>query len=907
MKFEAVGNEISDELLKGLPDVEETKRFFNQLLERHPHIARKLTKNKALFSDILTLASFSPFLATFILQNPSYIDWLSKQRKSVRTRDKDELLESLARFSLTNSELPLPELLSKFRQRELLRIYLHDIRELGTIAEITEEISSLADAILEYALKIAVQEMDNRYGIPLEIDEKGKARRSTICIVALGKLGSKELNYASDIDLMFLYSNNGSTSGIGTKGAITNREYFVKLAELVTNLVSGHFTKSGAYRIDLRLRPYGKVGATAISVQEAINYYKSVSKLWEKQVLIRTRACAGQADVFRKFYENVEELVFPKEIDVREALENIRLSKEKINLLQKNSKVFNVKLGRGGIREIEFIAQALQIAYGGKDRWLRHPHTLIALSRLADRNLISESEFGQLSDAYTFLRRLEHRLQMEHGLQTHVVPEESEKRLLIARRMNFDSIGEFESQLQLHTENVSRIFKKIFEEGVITNKSDFKTIVNPGKKSTVICSASIETVRTQLPPHIVSSIDGFIPEEKLESLRLFCSRSPYFTEILATSSELIKHLPNQDDPIPSGENYEKILHDAVREEETFSVKLAKLRRVWARLYLEIAAFDIFGKISSSDAKRLQTKLADASVSVALKIAEETLAEQDSKMMIFGLGKLGGKGMDYGSDLDLVLIFDDVPSKQNQYSKISEIFIKTLSNFTREGNLYKVDLRLRPYGNSGSVCLPKHAFLNYLKINSAIWEWIAYIKLRAITSNFVENAKLTEKETKKIIYENANKVSTEALRKETRRIRSLLEQQKTQNSKGFNIKFSSGGKLDVYFAIRFLQLRDQIPEPEENRSTLTMLKILYENGSLRKTDFAALYNGYEFLCELDHILRLVTGSSSNLPTRWNDEILKLALDRLKLQSKDELEQRILSHRIAIRQAFENILS
>ncbi|MFN3330677.1 MAG: hypothetical protein ACK419_07115, partial [Pyrinomonadaceae bacterium] len=361
--------------------------------------------------------------------------------------------------------------------------------------------------------------------------------------------------------------------------------------------------------------------------------------------------------------------------------------------------------------------------------------------------------------------------------------------------MNFDSIDEFESHLQLHTENVSRIFKKIFEENLKTKS--FKPATKISGES-LISPIPIEKAKLHLPPHILSIFGN--TEEKLESLKLFCSTSPYFTEILATSSELAKHLPKQDDPIPDGEDYEKILTDAVREEESFSTKLAKLRQTWLRLYLEIAAFDIFGKISSSDAKHLQTKLADASVSVALKIAEEANAEPKPKMMIFGLGKLGGKGMDYGSDLDLVLIFDDSPNRQSYYSKVSETLIKTLSSFTREGNLYNVDLRLRPYGSSGAICLPTPVFLNYLKENSAIWEWLAYIKLRAIASSNIEKAKSVEKEAREIVYANVGKISKETLSKEAKRIRSLLEQQKTQGSKGFNIKFSSGGKLDVYFAI-----------------------------------------------------------------------------------------------------------
>ncbi|HRH45502.1 MAG TPA: hypothetical protein PKY82_27940, partial [Pyrinomonadaceae bacterium] len=178
---------ILDNFLKGLPDAPGAERFFSQFKERNSFQANKLLKNAGLLSDVLTLTSFSPLFATTLLQNPDYILWLGRKRKDSQVRDKEELLESLARFSMTNSQLETQELLARFRRRELLRIYLRDIRRLGTIAEVTEEISHLADAILEYALRLARQELDNRFGNPLESDEKGRSKPAKFCVVALGK------------------------------------------------------------------------------------------------------------------------------------------------------------------------------------------------------------------------------------------------------------------------------------------------------------------------------------------------------------------------------------------------------------------------------------------------------------------------------------------------------------------------------------------------------------------------------------------------------------------------------------------------------------------------------------------------------------------------------------------------
>jgi glutamate-ammonia-ligase adenylyltransferase len=249
---------VEGHIINDLPDPEAAGRFLSQLEEKHPSAAAKLSKNEPLLSDVLTLAAFSPLLATTMLQHPEYLWWLGRKRGDSGVRGKDDLLESLARFSLTHSQLDPQVIFARFRRRELLRIYLRDIRRLATIAEITEEISNLADAILESALKLARREMDNRFGSPQETDEKGRLRPARSCIAALGKLGSRELNYSSDIDLVFLYSNEGTTSGIGSRGAVTNREYFVKLAEYSTKLV-GQQTGEG--------QPIGSICGCGLTVR----------------------------------------------------------------------------------------------------------------------------------------------------------------------------------------------------------------------------------------------------------------------------------------------------------------------------------------------------------------------------------------------------------------------------------------------------------------------------------------------------------------------------------------------------------------------------------------------------------------------------------------------------------------
>ena len=256
-----------EQILSTLPDVESAQRFLTRFEEKHARDFKKLTTNRSLLSDVLAIVSLSDFLAATLLENPQYLSWLDKRRRDSGVRSKEELLESCAQFRSTNMSLEANALYEKFRRRELLRIFLRDIRRLATIAEITEEISNLADSILESAIATACAEVDNRFGRPQEEDAKGKARSASFCIVALGKLGSRELNYSSDIDLLFLYSGEGKTRG-GSRESVTNREYFVKLAELIIKLIGQSTAAPSAYRVDMRLRPHGSLGALAMSVED---------------------------------------------------------------------------------------------------------------------------------------------------------------------------------------------------------------------------------------------------------------------------------------------------------------------------------------------------------------------------------------------------------------------------------------------------------------------------------------------------------------------------------------------------------------------------------------------------------------------------------------------------------------
>jgi glutamate-ammonia-ligase adenylyltransferase len=980
----AVFDEKTESLVRDLPDAEGARLFMERLQAEHPRAVKTLMRDAGLFSDALALSAWSPLLATTLAQNPDYLTWLARERAQTRVRSREELTESLARFALTNSQLDVQVLTARFRRRELLRIYLHDIRNTTTLVEITEELSNLADAILEHALNIARQELDNRYGSPQCTDEKGRTATASFLIVALGKLGSFELNYASDIDLLFLYSDEGTTSGTGTRGEITNREYFNKLAEGVARIVGQQAGEGAAYRVDLRLRPFGRDGALATLLEEAVRYYRETAQAWELQALIRSRAAAGQPALYTTFAARVRHRVYAKELTVERALANVRLAKQKIDRHHAHDTGgFNVKLGRGGIREIEFIAQALQLAFGGRDEWLRAAHTLISLGRLADRQLITERERTQLSDAYVFLRQLEHRLQMEHGLQTHSVPDSPEaRRLLVARRMNFagaQALQEFDRALSVHTANVRAAYDRVFgKAGAESDASGAKVDSDPFKPSRehtraipeslveiedaainsaalifaahltndsfersdrnseqetvdasnveMIARALKEAARESLNPRralmlttrIASSLDKATVEirfskAQLDALINLCGASEFFGEMMASNPALILALPLEE----TKRDYGAILSRAVESENSFGAEMSRLRREWAKLIVEIGALDASGALPMFEANARQTALAAASLDAACLVASRELGrrfgEQESlaRVAVLGLGRLGGGGMDYGSDLDVVLIYDDTaastPSRlapAEKYARFGEFLVAALSSVTRDGYLYRVDLRLRPDGKNGLTCSGARAFTDYLRERAVHWEWLAYVKLRAAAGDLQLGTRV-EREARSIVHKAARDADRETLRLETRRVRERLEHEKTRR-RGVttDIKYGAGGMLDVYFATRYLQLRDNVPDDLEDRSTRAVLERLHETGSLCEDDYKAMKDGYQLLRALDHHLRLIVGRSTRLPAADHPALRDIA-SKLNYVSASELTEALSAHMHNIRAAYENI--
>lgn len=427
----------------------------------------------------------------------------------------------------------------------------------------------------------------------------------------------------------------------------------------------------------------------------------------------------------------------------------------------------------------------------------------------------------------------------------------------------------------------------------------------------------------RLVARIASSLDKSpvqvrLTEAGLRSLVRLCGVSEYFGEMIASNPSLIPALPDAEGTPGATRDSRAILSAAVEGEESYRAELAQLRRAWAKLLVEIGTLDAAGAIGMREANRRQTELAEASLDAGLLIARRELARRygqldaEARLAVLGLGRLGGGGMDYSSDLDVVLIYDDAePSPirhlahAEAYARLAELLVASLSSLTREGFLYRVDLRLRPDGRNGATCSGASAFTDYLTTRALPWEWLAYVKLRAAAGN-LELGRRVEEDARRIIHETAHEAGEDLLRTETRRVRERLEQEKTaQRSRGAtDIKYGRGGMLDVYFATRYLQLRDRVPDESTDRSTHTTLERLRAAGSLSDQDYTAMNDGYALLRTTDHYLRLIIGRSTRLPAADHPALRDIA-HSLGYTSSLALTDALRSHMNAIRAAYDRI--
>ena len=392
-----------------------------------------LFRSKSRLVALLTVFSHSHALTETLFRYPQLLDWALDSEKLYRVLSAEELRADLGWLRPERDHAATAHFLSRFKKMHLLRIALRDLLGLATLAEVTLELSSLADAILQGAQAYLHQQLIRRFGRPLT-GADDEPIESQFVILAMGKLGGQELNYSSDIDLIFLYTGDGKTSG---PVKIPVRELFTQTAQDLTKLLSQMTPEGACYRVDLRLRPEGSSGEVAPPLSAAVRYYHQRARDWELQALIKARAVAGDRALGERFLQIIEPLIYQTTTDFS-TIERLSETRDRIHrkLSLRRGAGLDVKLSRGGIRDIEFLVQCMQRLYGGPDTWVRNGGTLFSLQRLRDKGYLSAQDHSPLQSAYTYLRVIEHRLQMDHDRQTHTIPPDEQSRQVLASKLD---------------------------------------------------------------------------------------------------------------------------------------------------------------------------------------------------------------------------------------------------------------------------------------------------------------------------------------------------------------------------------------------------------------------------------------------------------------------------------------
>ncbi|MBI4553450.1 MAG: hypothetical protein HY710_14390 [Candidatus Latescibacteria bacterium] len=427
-----------------------------RLIDQQPGVAPALT----------ALCAGSQYLSNLIIHDPTLFLALAAESPDWRLRSRAEMSRALsaALDTVTTLDACLA-CLRAFKKREDLRIGLCDLLKHADTVDIVQSLSDVADVCLQGAYEVCTTLLERQHGPPVLRDETG-SRPCEFAVIGMGKLGGQELNFSSDIDLLYVYS---STDGATTFSQLSTYEYYPKLARMITDAVSRITPDGFAFRVDLRLRPEGRAGDIANSVDGYRWHYDALGQIWERQALIKARTVAGSAAVGDRFFDAIRPFVFHPEADPL-VLDDIHRMRLKINraLLERGKGDRNVKLGPGGIREIEFIVQGFQLIYGGAQDWPWERNTLRALAWITRHGYLTEHEATDLRDAYLFLRDLENRIQMAAGHQTHDIPQGERERATLARTIGLAGRSDEESadllltRYRTHTGRVRQIYERVF-------------------------------------------------------------------------------------------------------------------------------------------------------------------------------------------------------------------------------------------------------------------------------------------------------------------------------------------------------------------------------------------------------------------------------------------------------------
>jgi len=872
-----------DLLLASSPAPEQGLHYFTRLREQHPGAFDRLTRSASGMRHLVAVFTYSRFLAEEILEHPDWAEQLLDQVDLQRVRTVEDFRIRLE-YGLPPG-VPPPVEFARFRRRQILRIMIRDVMGLATLPEITGELTALADVIVESAYKRIYQDLALQYGQPRSDDGEG----SHFAVIALGKMGAEELNYSSDIDLMFLYSANGQTAG---PVSISNKEFFKRASNQLTGLLSAYSAEGMCYRVDLRLRPDGSLGEVCISVDGARNYYEKRGRDWELQMLIKARVAAGHRPTGRALLDFAEPLIYSTSLDFS-AIEELSATRERLNekLAARQSTSLgrseghggiDVKLERGGIRDIEFLVQCLQRLHGGADPWVRHGGTMLALARLQDKGYLTGAEYGRLAQAYQFLRHLEHRLQFDEDRQTHRLPEDPPALELIARRMpGVTSAEGLLRDLHHHFAAVLEMYERVVTSRPIAAATQIQQD-EPGEQVGGRPTSFVIQALGQRAPVLAAAIAradlhrGYVPFEyfleRLSNDPARLERLNSDPELTAIALDLFEHSPYfAEDLIRRPESMDELARVAVPliQDEPPPRDATELRRWFRRAILRIEAESICRSHPIFETLDKTSRLADIVIARAYEIAIDDVRSSNppenpdyrpkNQMSAIALGRLGMREFDLGSDADLVFVLPDSDASEMIFwTRVAERLVHLITAYTGEGVLFAVDERLRPNGTAGPLVQTESALTEYFANAAEAWEGITYMKSLAVAGD-LKSAELFLHELQQVDWRRYGQGGRS--RADLREMRARLEKEQGPSRP---LKAGRGGYYDIDFLLMYLRLKSA-GVFFTVLNTPARIEVLEQMGHLSRQDAQFLNDAAAFYRALDHGLRVITGhAESRLP-------------------------------------------
>ncbi|OFZ70866.1 MAG: bifunctional glutamine synthetase adenylyltransferase/deadenyltransferase [Betaproteobacteria bacterium RBG_16_58_11] len=815
---------------------------------------------------------------------------------------RDEMQAFLAAQPITD-EASLKRALRALRKRVALRLMVRDLSSAADLGEVMTGITQLAEVTIQAALQQLDGWLQQTHGAPM--GEESGARQELI-VAGMGKLGGGELNVSSDVDLIYLYPEAGETNG---RSKLSNHEYFTRLGQKLSQALSEITADGYVFRVDLRLRPYGESGPLVSSFAMLEQYFLTQGREWERYAWIKGRALSGDE---AGLMELVRPFVYRKYLDYGAFASMRGLHAQIRREVARRELADNIKLGPGGIREIEFIAQVFQLIRGGKEAAFQLRPTRAALDLIAARNLLPAATVQELHSAYAFLRNLEHRLQYLEDAQTQTLPAPANDCELIAQAMGFADWGKFSAELDGHRTRVEAHFGEIFSTGTQATTSDSPWLLEDGAAEALATLGYTEPSRAaaqlanlkhsqrylNLPTNSRARFDALLPRIIVEAvhhgdstetltrmitLMETISRRESYLALLAEYPDTLTHVARVCGASPWAADY--LTHHPLLLDELLDTRSLMEKRDWPQLArrlreelgdfpgterqmdtlrnfkhaqtFHLLAQDLEGVLPIETLSDELTALAQCVLEQVLRIAWLSLSKKHCdtpRFAVIGYGKLGGKELGYASDLDIIFLYDDPDQLAPEtYARLAQRINSWLTTLTPAGTLYETDLRLRPDGAAGLLVSSVAAFEEYEKQKAWVWEHQALTRARFAAGDPAIGADFER--IRRAIICMPREVST--LRQEVAAMRQKMRDAHLNQSDLFDLKHDAGGIVDVEFLVQFLVLAHASSHPglADNIGNLALLARAADYGLVDKALAEAARTAYREFRTLQHRERM----------------------------------------------------